>query len=182
MNKLPKYIFSFDAEADGLVGDLFAIGVVVIDWNGNTIDQFSGSAEIETVQNTWVKENVLNNIFTLPKYNSRKEMRDAFWGFWMKYKNDCLPLADVGVPVEGHLILKTIQDNIAEREFKGPFPLFDVSAFLLTCGLDPIKIQRKEFANRADLVEHNPVDDALASALTVIRLQKEFGLFVSKNS
>lgn len=173
---IPKYIFSFDAEADGLTGDIFAIGVVVLDWEGTIVEEFSGVAESELVENTWVKENVLQHTKDLSKYETRQQLRNAFWNFWMKYKLNSLPLADVGVPVEANLLIKTINDDRKERAFKGPFPLYDLSAFLLTVNLDPIQIKRTDFANRTDLVDHNPLDDALASGLCLVRLRKEFGL------
>lgn len=173
---IPKYLFSFDAEADGLTGDIFAIGVVILDWNGNIIDQFSGVAESAKVEDQWVKDNVIAHTNKLPQYNTRQELRNAFWEFWIKYKLNSLPLADVGVPVEANLILKTINDDPKTRSFKGPYPLYDVSAFLLTVGLDPIRVKRKDFVERSDLKDHNPVDDALASGLTVIKLRKEFNL------
>ena len=171
--KIPKYIFSFDAESDGLAGESFAIGAIVIDWQGVIVEKFTAIAEAESVTNHWVQTNVLPHLQNLKVYSSKKEMREAFWQFWMKYKNESLALADIGVPVEANLLNTCIHDDLDAREFQGPYPLYDLSAFLLIAGHHPIDLQRKIFVDRTDLMEHNPLDDALATALTLIKIQNE---------
>ena len=92
-----KNIFSFDCETNGLYGKCFAVGAIVLSPEGLIIDKFSGITQIEDVDNDWVKENVIPNLTGLQQFSSRKEMRNAFWDFWMKYKESCICISDFGV-------------------------------------------------------------------------------------
>ena len=90
---LNKNIFSLDCETDGLYGKCFAVGVFVLSPEGLIIDKFSGISQIEEVTNDWVKENVLPELSGLKIFSTRKQMRDAFWEFWMKHKESCISLS-----------------------------------------------------------------------------------------
>lgn len=176
-----KKIFCFDAESNGLAGEAFAIGAVVMDWEGQMLDQFSALTEIESVTDPWVKENVLPHLSELRPFNSKKDLRDSFWQFYLKHKENALCLVDCGVPVESNLIQACILDDPEARTFVAPYPLYDLSSFLLTVNLDPIDLHRKTFVQKSELVDHNPLADATASALTLVKLVKDYHLFKKEN-
>lgn len=170
MTKLPKYIFSVDAESDGLHGPIFAIGVVVLDWKGNLVDQFAGQAESELVTDKWVKDNVLPQLKDLRSYPTRKKLREEFWKFWLEYIDESLCLSDTGFPVEANLFRECIEDSPKIRRTQGPYPLYDLNTFFLAKDLEHKNMKRKDFLKRTDLKEHHPQDDALASALAFLKL------------
>ena len=161
-------IFSFDAETDGLYGDIFAIGAVVLDESGIIIDTFAGKACEESVSNAWVKENVLPYTVDLKQYASRQELREQFWSFYMRYREESICVADIMHPVESLLMRLCVQDNPEDREFKGPYPLYDLSTLLLACVVDPLA-ERRELIEYKEGNGHNPLDDATVSGLCFLK-------------
>lgn len=159
-------LFSFDVETDGLYGDGFAVGAVVFE-NGVEVARFSGIAEQEKVKNEWVKENVLPHLSSLPQFESKKELRDSFWEFWMQHKDGAVCIGDFGSPVESYWFRQCVEDDLDARQWDGPYPLHEVGTLLLAKGIDP-DINRIQFSGYEG-VAHNPVDDAIASVLTWIK-------------
>lgn len=168
---MSKNIFSFDVESDGLYGEGFAVGAVVLNDKGEQIDSFSGMAEVKKVENQWVKDNVIPNLEGIPEYLSRKEMRDAFWDFWMKYKKDSICIADIGAPVESAFMKQCVMDYIENREFNGPYPLHEVATTLEAAGIDP-DIKREEFIGEDEDKKHNPCHDAKVSAKCYLKAKE----------
>jgi len=164
-------IFCFDAETDGLYGETFAIGAVVINERGELLDQFSQKCLTPAIQSKWVQENCLPHLSQIEDCASRALLRENFWNFYMKYRENCLIMADVAYPVEALLMRRCIEDRPQEREFLGPYPLIDISAMFVAHGLDP-HIARKEYAH-AQGTTHNPLDDALISAKCALKLMSQ---------
>ena len=160
--------FSFDAETDGLFGPVFAIGAVVINQKKEIISQFEGSFLGETIRNPWVRENCLPLPEDFPAYQSREELLNAFWDFYMQYKTDCVILADTPFPVESRLLQKCIELDEQNRAQFSPYPVIDVASLFFAKGLDP-DTDRMKFSGYRDK-KHNPVSDAIASALCAIKL------------
>lgn len=106
----------------------------------------------------------------LTPFESRREMRDAFWDFYMKYKDNALIIADFETPAESHFLHQCIEDDLENRQWEGPYPLHEVGTMLLAKGLDP-DLNRIEFSGYNG-VQHNPVEDAIASALTWIKASR----------
>ena len=158
-------LFVFDVETDGLYGDGFAVGAVVLE-DGKEVARFSGIAEPEKVKNEWVRENVIPHLDGLTEFPTRKDMRNAFWEFWMKHRDGALCFADFGSPVESGFFRACVTDDPERRMWDGPYPLHEVGTLLLAAGIDP-DIDRVEFSGLKNLKKHNPVDDALASAITI---------------
>ena len=159
-------IFSVDAETNGLYGDVWAIGAVVLSPDGKMVDSFSGQVENPVITDQWVLTNIVPYV-SLPKYKSARELRDAFWSFWMKNKATCLAIADYAYPVESNLFRLCINDDVS-RTWDGPYPLHEVATLLYAAGIDP-NISREEFSGMYHLTKHNPLDDAYLSALTWIK-------------
>jgi hypothetical protein len=151
--------FSFDAETDGLYGDAWAIGAVAKD--GDIEKVFAGQVDSSDLQNEWVRQNVAPFV-SLPRYESARALRDAFWAFWLEHREGAVCIADFGSPVESGLFRACVADDLDTRQWLGPYPLHEVGTALLCAGIDP-DIDRIEFSGLTGLVKHNPVDDARAS-------------------
>jgi len=168
-----KNIFSFDCETNGLYGECFAVGAIVLNNLGLIIDKFSGIAQIEDVDNDWVIQNVIPALDGLQKYPTRKQMRNAFWGFWMKHKDSCMCIADFGVPVESGFFKQCVLDDLDNRQWNAPYPLHEVETLLISKGIesDTSRIKYSE-VNYDAVKQHNPIDDAYVSGLCWIKAMK----------
>lgn len=165
-NLTNKKFFVFDVETNGLYGEAFAVGAVVYE-NGQEIARFSGIAEANSIDNPWVIENVLPHLGELKNFDSKLEMRNAFWDFWKQHKDGAFCFADVGSPVESNFFRKCIEDDLGGRQWDGPYPLHEVASVLLTKGIDP-DVSRTEFTGYEG-TPHNPVYDSIASYKTLIK-------------
>jgi len=165
-----KNIFSFDCETNGLYGKCFAVGAIILSQKGLILDKFSGISQVEEVTNDWVKENVISNLTCLQQFSSRKQMRNAFWDFWMKHKDSCICISDFGVPVESGFFKQCVMDDLNNRQWNAPYPLHEVETLLIAKGVEPDtnRIKYSEIDPNA-VKQHNPVDDALVSGLCWIK-------------
>lgn len=166
---MAEYIFSVDAETDGLYGDVWAIGAVVFDQGGAEIARFAGQVDSLDIADDFVCKEIVPYV-DLPRYASRRELRDAFWNFWMAHREQSVCIADCGTPVETGLFRACVADNPAERQWKGPYPLHEVATRLMDAGFDP-DTDRVELSGLTGLVKHNPVDDARASVACWMKAQ-----------
>lgn len=147
-------IFSVDAETNGLYGSHWAIGAVVLDEQGETVDQFAGQIDPAVwVDDPWVAENIVP-VVDLPRYDTNQALLEAFWAFWIEHRESTLAVADFGTPVEASLFRQCIQVDDS-RTFLGPYPLHELGTALLLAGVD-VDVNRREFAERTDLVQHDP--------------------------
>ena len=132
--------FFVDAETDGLYGPFLSVAVVVTDENGEKVDEFSASILVakDSIKVDWVRENVF-------PFLERTEIRVAdetallalFWDFWMCHRENVICIADVPFPVETRLFSRCIGMDREQREFLGPYPLYDLATALLGAGIDP---------------------------------------------
>lgn len=135
---MKKHLFFVDAECDGLYGRFLSIAVLVTDENGNEIDRFYSSVRTnaEEIESDWVKENVypyLKNASVF--YDSEKDMIKAFWAFWLDYREVADCVAYVPYPVESRLFAACVAENVEERQFLAPFPLYDLATLLESKGI-----------------------------------------------
>lgn len=163
-----EHTFSLDAETDGLYGDVWAIGAVVADGSGEIVATFAGQIDPASVSNEWVRENVVPFV-SLPRYESARALRDAFWAFWLAHRECATCIADFGSPIESGLFRTCVADDPDARQWLGPYPLHEVGTALLCAGIDA-DIDRVEFSGLLGLVKHNPVDDARASLACWMRV------------
>jgi hypothetical protein len=169
-----KYLFSLDVETDSLYGDIFAIGVTVWDLNNPLyiLDKFSAQSGANRVRDSWVFNNIVPVIpIDAEDFKTRKLMRDAFWEFYIQYKDNSIILADFAAPCEAYLFRKCLQDDKNRSPIWFPYPLHDLGTMLYMKDIDP-DINRIEYANVFDprLVKHNPVDDSITAAVIFFRL------------
>lgn len=161
-------IFVFDVESDGLYGEGFAFGAVVMDPRGNELAALQACC-LEGVQEKWVQENVLPHLQDMPQVSSRALVRQLFWDFYMQWKDKCRIFGDVIYPVEAEFMRRCVLDHRAVWD--GPFPLLDVSAVMLACGYDPLTdgMLFTQISGQA----HHPLFDARVSAHKLLRLIDE---------
>lgn len=157
-------VFSFDAETDGLYGPVWAIGAVVLDGSGDgPAPRFAGQLDPEVVTDPWVREHVVP-VVDLPRYETRVELLDAFWAFWLEHKTGADCVGDFAAPVEAGLFRACAELDIPGRQWNGPYPLHELGTALLMAGEDP-DVDRRKLCGRLDLTPHDPVCDALVSGL-----------------
>lgn len=158
----PSRVFAVDAESDGLYGEVWAVGAVVLD-HGTEIDRFAAMIDPAVhVTTEWVRRHVVP-VVDLPLLDDRRELLERFWQFWLTHRESAICVADFGAPVEAHMFRACVEGN-AERAMLAPYPLHELGTALLLAGVDP-DIDRRVFAHRPDLVSHDPVDDALLTGL-----------------
>lgn len=163
--------FSFDAETDGLFGPVFAIGAVVMNQNQEILDQFTGVFSGEPIVDPWVRANCLPVPEDFQAYSSREALLNAFWNFYARHREDCTILADTPFPVEAGLLRACIDLDPQNRMQLSPYPVIDAASVFFAKGLDS-DTDRMEFSGYIGR-KHDPLADAIASAICVIRLLKE---------
>lgn len=163
-----KYYFVFDIESIGLHGEGFAVGLVVIDKDGNEVESAVYACPPEAAKGTdenrkWISENVpeLEATHMLPK-----GIRAAFWDKWMEYSaQGAVMFADCAWPVEARFLVGCVNDSPESREWEGPYPLHDIASIFLAKGQDP-KGTYDRLEN--EMPAHHPLGDARQSARLLI--------------
>lgn len=154
----------FDVESTSLHGTGFAVGAVVIDGSGNVLDQFSlKSVESEKNADPWVQENVIPHLKNMLTVETTKELRTKFYEFYMKHKETCEVWSDVNFPVETNFLSDIVNDEPHERKWNMPYPLKDISVLI------DVNIDRAEYSEIKGLRKHHPLDDAMASAMSLVK-------------
>lgn len=155
-----KDIIVIDCESDGLYGEVFVIAAVRYSSEGAVLSRFYGAAEVESVTDNWVRENVLPVLEgdqEVEIYHTRRDLRDAFVGWWQLFKKDAIVVADFGTPVEAGLFRKIIEEN-PPLYWEGPYPLHELGTMLLAAGVDP-DVCRIEYSGLTGCQKHNALDD-----------------------
>ena len=157
--------FFVDAETDGLYGGFLSIAALVTDAENREADRFYGAVSVrpDAVQSQWVREHVLPHLHRAEQaFDSEDALLEAFWAFWVKHRDGCQCIADVAFPVEARLFARCVRRNVAEREFLAPFPLLDLSAVLLSRGVDPLA--DRTALSGLPLVPHDALHDVRMAA------------------
>jgi hypothetical protein len=108
----------------------------------------------------WVKENVIPNISDMPTCDTDKELRDRFFEFYMKHKENSDVYSDVNYPVETNFLAAVVADDLKSREWVMPYPLFDIAMYV---DIEIDRCEKYENETGKKLRKHNPVDDSIAS-------------------
>jgi len=170
MERKERKVLMVDVESNGLYGEGFAFGVVagiIKDGEVEVVEKvgYNAADAIEDMD-PWVVENVLPKLNSLKKVNGLRELRDAFWNIYTKYKAEGYEIwGDVIYPVETGFMADVIKDDLENRQWEGPYPFRDLGTIL-----DP-NISRAEFSGMD--YTHNPMDDALASLYSLVKVLKE---------
>lgn len=152
-----------DCESIGLHGETYAVGYVVIQ-DGNELESGmfacpSGMAEGVESDRQWVCQNIPSLGFNSPDAFT---VREKFWRRWLEWKaKGALLAADCAWPVEARFLAACVDALPDDRRFSGPYPLVEISTWMMVSGKDPMKdYPRLE----SELPKHNPLADARQSA------------------
>ncbi len=171
MTKLPK-ILCFDVESNGLHGEGFAVGAVVLDEDGDEVETFTARCPIDGPVNGWVAENVLPALVDMPEdCDDVHELRWSFFGWFVAHKAGCVVIADCGWPVEARFLAACVDGDREMHAWSGPYPLHDVATLCLAAGVDPTKTRTDPAVVGA---KHHPLYDARCSARFARRLLVNF--------
>ncbi len=169
-SKMPKLskktkILSFDLETNGLHGRAFAVGAVVMDGNGNVLDEFAARCLLNEKVDDWVKNNVLPAIDDMPvTHKTYTELREAFWQWYLRAEPEAdYVLVNNGYPVEYRFLLDCQDADLDERYWQHPFPVLELNSILLMTNHDSASSKRAlkdgldpEYGRKM----HHPVADA----------------------
>lgn len=175
-------IFSIDCETNGLYGEAFAVAAVVTSDTGTVVASFLGRCPIDGPLDKWVAENVWPKIEDVPtNFSSAREMRDAFWAFWLQHRNGADVVAHIGHPVETGFFRTCVADDSFQRMWDGPFPLHEVATALRLAGEEPISVDayigKHGLTVPFDGSTHHPMYDAHAAAVVWRHLRARFEWF-----
>jgi hypothetical protein len=161
---MKENILVFDVESTSLFGSGFAFGVVVYNRGGSEVDRLElKSKEGQGLANDWVKQNVIPHLEDMPSCETDRELRDAFYNFYMKHKETAEIWSDCNFPVETNFLNDIVKDDIEARQWNMPYPLKDISTIV------DINIDRVIESGMTELRKHNPLDDAKASAYFLLK-------------
>jgi hypothetical protein len=170
-------LLSFDIESNGLHGEAFAVGAVLMASDSTIEAEFVGRCPIKGAVDPWVTENVLPPMTNIDEnYPDPRAMRDAFWKWYLQTK----PLADYVLvnnpyPVEARFLLACQEDDPAGRYADHPFPLIDLASVLLAIGVKT-RADREVFiraaTSEAEDLSHNPKWDAWVTARAALKALK----------
>jgi hypothetical protein len=165
-------ILSFDLEANGLHGEAFAVGAVVMSADGQIYDQFVGRTQIIGKTDEWVELNVLPAILDMEvTHSSYKHLRDNFWAWFLRAKDQSeYVLVNNGYPVEYRFLIQCQEDNLNERYWDHPFPVLDLTSFLVGRGDDVQEVKTEIMSNMKEQLSgmaHHPLYDAQVAAMCV---------------
>ena len=158
------YLF-VDAETDGLYGPFLSVAALVTNDAGAELDRFYKAVrvELDSIRSAWVAENVYPFLSGAEELvTDESSLLEAFWSFWMRYREHALCVADVQTPVEARLFDRCIRMDPAVRNLLGPFPFFDLSTLLLARGID-WDADRKALSGLS-LPQHNALNDVRITA------------------
>ncbi len=173
MTRQTKFL-CIDVETNGLHGEAFAVGAVLIQADTTVLDNFLGRCPIKGEVDAFVKKNLLAPMEDVPEdYPTALDLRNAFWAWnkQAKARADYV-LADSGYPVEARFFSTCQDDNLEERYWDHPYPLIDVASLLLAAGIKPLAVKRDFVADRLPAEignRHEPRSDAWISALAAIK-------------
>ena len=155
--------FVFDVESIGLHGEAFAVGYVVKDSAGATLEERLFACDPLAARGTRFSHDwIAGAIPKLPiTHTSPAGLRSIFWHTWLGWRDLGATLwADCAWPVEARFLIKCIEDDHAAREWAGPYPLYDIATLQFSAGIDPLTTHGR----KGDEPEHNPLGDARQSA------------------
>lgn len=162
----------FDVESVGLHGEGFAVAWVVVNSDGEQLDEGLLGCDPALCAGTdenrlWVRENVPQLPHSSP---TKQHLRNTFWRAWRHWADKgAVLVADCAWPVEANFLSECVRLNHREREWQGPYPLHDLASVMLARGLDPLATnERLEDEKPA----HHPLMDARQSARLLVQALK----------
>lgn len=173
-------LLSFDLETNGLHGQAFAVGAVLMSADGTVHGEFSARCRLTSKVDEWVKDNVLPAIADMEiTHGTYTELREAFWQWYLQAEPEAdYVLVNNGYPVEYRFLLDCQDENIEERYWQHPFPILELNSILLMTDHDnaPSKRKLKDLLDRDHGRKmHHPVEDAKMAILLAFEAFKLSG-------
>lgn len=162
----------FDVESIGLHGEGFAVAWVVVNREGERLDEGCIACDPADCAGTdesrlWVGEHVPALPVTSP---TKQHLRNHFWHEWRSWADQgAVLVADCAWPVEANFLSACVKMNHAEREWQGPYPLHDLASVLLALGADALALTERL---PDELPAHHPLMDARQSARQLVACLK----------
>ena len=169
-------ILSFDLESNGLHGQAFAVGAVVVDMQGEVLDKFTARVEIVGELDDWVAKNVIPFIEDMSiSHKTYNDMCSDFWTWFVKAQelSDYVVVQN-GYPVEYSFLLDCQNQDLNTRYWQHPFPILDITSMQIQAGLSPEEriVSEKNILKQNKLSKHHPLHDAQSTALQTVVLVK----------
>jgi|GEM_PF-1033037 len=173
-------LLSFDLETNGLHGNAFAVGAVVMSADGNIVDQFTGRCEITEAVDSWVEANVLPLLGDMPvEYADYQALREGFWEWYLQAEPQSdYVLVSNGYPVEYRFLLQCQEEDIEGRYWQHPFPILDLTSILIASGNEPSDKNQlmNEIVRKGKFSRHHPLHDAKIATLTAFQAFRKANL------
>jgi len=177
---IPYRFMVLDVESNGLYGQPFCVGAVVMNWGGRVLARQCWRCEIDEVEDEWVLEHVIPQLQHIDITVDNLDelcLRFIEW-HGLLTEGMHLPIyADIGFPVD-HAFLYYL-GQCAERRgvpWKSPYPVYDIGSILSARGINT-DISREEYAGSmvgiASGRPHDPCWDAELSGLCLIRALRD---------
>lgn len=170
------YFMVIDVESSSLVGTPIAVGWGV--FRKDDCDIVAGgairlsSSEIDkTKPSDFVRQNVIPAITGILATDSPAHFREFFWEHYQKYVPSCDIWVDCGFPVETGFFRDVAMDDLPNREFKLPYPLYDLGNFLHP-NIKRVPLGEEPHVDFLRLPEHHPIRDLVASAAEIWELYR----------
>lgn len=171
-----RKIFSFDAETNGLLGAVFAIGAVVVDVNGQVAASFIGRCPIVGSIDSWVNDNILPAVVDIEEsYANYYDLLASFASFYTANKTEVDYVVHMGNIVEAHILREMVEKKLIQEEDL-PYALIDISGNLYQVG--EVSTSVDLYIEKYNLIvyglmvkPHNPLYDAAATAAVFHHLQ-----------
>lgn len=168
MTNLPFFVF--DVESIGLHGEGFAVagGVYFADGTVDKDSEFVFSCHPDEAEgNLDDREWVMQNVPLIEGGGGGGKPRDvrlAFWKHWIECKSKYPQLvmaAECAWPVETNFLSACVADDGTARNWEGPYPLHEISSYLVAAGMDPMATYDRL---QSEMPKHHPLGDARHSS------------------
>lgn len=161
-------LLCFDLETNGLHGQAFAVGGLIMDAAGNIESQYSARCPIKGELDEWVSENVIPFIEDMEQtHKDYKSFCDDFWAWFVEAQNRSdYVIVQNGYPVEYRFLLQCQEMDIESRYWDHPFPILDLTSMLVMAGYDAEDKVRLagQWLKETGFAKHHPLNDAHLTA------------------
>ncbi|MFA6302028.1 MAG: hypothetical protein WC627_02705 [Legionella sp.] len=198
LNHLSKPKLVFDVGAKDLQLGAFGFGYIVTCFDGQNMQilevgqcysiksaqkvrEYVATKSLPnvTILQPWLKkdcDSISKSDLPFELVISANELRDRFFAIYTRWKElgAGIYAGDVTYPVEANFLSKVVQDDLAMRSFKMPYPLYDIVNILHS------NISRNNFSGLDFIQKGNPLHHAITSScslyLTAIMTDTNFAM------
>jgi hypothetical protein len=167
-----KNLMVMDVESIGLHGQGFCVAWAVVNpHSGELLEEgYIGCPSFKALGTDEGREWVFHNVdphLPPPNADSVEEVCNRFWDVWMKWRGSTELYAQCGWPVEARFLIACVDLDLANRGWKGPFPLRDIADYT-----DAVAREVESGRLPNELPAHNPINDVRRSARILMNARK----------